>query len=409
MKLFLLSLITLSSLSIYGQNKMMGYKHTSYYSGGSTFNDSLKYNYNSWEGAFNSFEPTLQFNGIVLKYDVPPFFVHCSSEIKIAGFTGNTTQFNTNNVLTNGLVTQSQGANPNSRVVFQYDANYNLLSETIENYTAANGWNPTSITVYSYDALGNVLTIIDSLGYATTPYQYSADSMWYVPGTNQLAKKTSYFHNFGNTAMDPTYKSEIIYAAGNIDYIDNFSYQITGGVWNWTARHLYTYTGIAIDGFKSHQVASNVVNPVHYAEGTFTYTSLNQPYEFIYSDGQGQPAFKEVFAYSADGFLKTKKRYEYNTPGTPTLTENETYYFSSVLDIEELKEIEVSIFPNPTTETLQILSEGNILDLQLYNMKGQLLIQQSTNTVDISRLEAGIYLLKGKTDLGSFSQKIIKL
>jgi hypothetical protein len=41
-------------------------------------------------------------------------------------------------------------------------------------------------------------------------------------------------------------------------------------------------------------------------------------------------------------------------------------------------------------------------------MKGQLVIEQRTDEIDIRHLESGVYILKGTTEHGTFSQKVMK-
>lgn len=73
---------------------------------------------------------------------------------------------------------------------------------------------------------------------------------------------------------------------------------------------------------------------------------------------------------------------------------------------------DVSIYPNPTRETIYVSSknfETNIYKLEVYDLYGKKLLEGSRNTsnINISKLRAGIYLLKIYTDKTNFWVKKI--
>lgn len=82
---------------------------------------------------------------------------------------------------------------------------------------------------------------------------------------------------------------------------------------------------------------------------------------------------------------------------------------------------QILIGPNPSQSFINIaieLRETRSLNLQLYDLQGALIINRNTGeitanqksfTLDISQFSAGTYLLKIQSDLGSYSQKIIKI
>lgn len=69
-----------------------------------------------------------------------------------------------------------------------------------------------------------------------------------------------------------------------------------------------------------------------------------------------------------------------------------------------------SLYPNPTTGfiTLQNLPE-NVINIQIVNVLGQTIAQlKSSISLDLTRLQAGIYYIKFQTPNSIFTQKIIK-
>jgi len=92
----------------------------------------------------------------------------------------------------------------------------------------------------------------------------------------------------------------------------------------------------------------------------------------------------------------------------------DNYYFyktdaAAVNDIEELK---LSVYPNPTSDLVNIKSQSNIETLQVYSLSGKRLIEMSPNTtdvqMDISSLSSGAYLINVTTDESARTIKIIK-
>lgn len=67
------------------------------------------------------------------------------------------------------------------------------------------------------------------------------------------------------------------------------------------------------------------------------------------------------------------------------------------------------LYPNPTTNYINIKTNDAILKAELYNIQGQKVNASfSNNKVDIQNISNGIYFLKLKTDKGTITKKIIK-
>lgn len=91
-----------------------------------------------------------------------------------------------------------------------------------------------------------------------------------------------------------------------------------------------------------------------------------------------------------------------------------TFFFSNLAtSINDIKENSFTIFPNPTKGTIRISSKDEILEIEILNIQGQVVkskIGTSTSeSIDISELNEGIYFLRFKTNEKYFTQKIIKI
>lgn len=88
-------------------------------------------------------------------------------------------------------------------------------------------------------------------------------------------------------------------------------------------------------------------------------------------------------------------------------------FTATVLAVNEAaKKNTVSFYPNPVVDYLYINNDSRIKDVEVYNVSGQKMLNETINaekgSVDMRRAPAGIYILKVNTERGSQSLKIIK-
>ncbi len=85
----------------------------------------------------------------------------------------------------------------------------------------------------------------------------------------------------------------------------------------------------------------------------------------------------------------------------------------AALSANTIEVAEPIIFPNPTSELLQVINLEENAQLQLYDMQGKLVIELNTNNkkaqINMSDLESGVYTLRVNYAEGSASKKVVKL
>ena len=85
---------------------------------------------------------------------------------------------------------------------------------------------------------------------------------------------------------------------------------------------------------------------------------------------------------------------------------------SNTLSVSDFNTINVSLFPNPTTNNISIQSDKQITDVAIYNTLGQTVknaAPQATNfSIETSNLNTGVYFVTLKTDTASKTIKFIK-
>ncbi|MAZ73479.1 MAG: hypothetical protein CMC70_10075 [Flavobacteriaceae bacterium] len=88
-----------------------------------------------------------------------------------------------------------------------------------------------------------------------------------------------------------------------------------------------------------------------------------------------------------------------------------SYSENCVLGIAENELKNFSMYPNPASQQIQIDVPNDLTpkEVKIYSVEGQLLLQSSfNNTIDISTLASGFYILKARFDSGSVNKSFVK-
>jgi surface protein len=81
----------------------------------------------------------------------------------------------------------------------------------------------------------------------------------------------------------------------------------------------------------------------------------------------------------------------------------------STASIEDQTQLDISIYPNPTSDIVYIDGNYTQLKVVIYNILGKEVINKSiTNSIDISQLEKGVYILQLSDGAKLTTQRIIK-
>ncbi len=105
---------------------------------------------------------------------------------------------------------------------------------------------------------------------------------------------------------------------------------------------------------------------------------------------------------------------EYNGSFACSVSKNTCTYESSCVDvnnvsINDLSNNYISVFPNPVSNILNIISTKSILNIRLYNLEGKELFQTNKNFIDMSNYSAGLYMVVIESNMESNKFKILKI
>jgi uncharacterized repeat protein (TIGR01451 family) len=93
----------------------------------------------------------------------------------------------------------------------------------------------------------------------------------------------------------------------------------------------------------------------------------------------------------------------------PAIVTNSTYNINVLLGLDELNS-NVNIFPNPANDYLYITCNSGEGMITLFDLSGKEILKQEmvkNFTLDISSLNAGIYMINIQTPLGNYSKKLV--
>ena len=76
--------------------------------------------------------------------------------------------------------------------------------------------------------------------------------------------------------------------------------------------------------------------------------------------------------------------------------------------LNELNDISVVLYPNPTTETLKVNGEA-ILSMTVLSLNGQVLLQSTSSEITVSNLQSGTYLVQIETEAGTVTKSFVKI
>ncbi|MBI3519049.1 MAG: T9SS type A sorting domain-containing protein [Bacteroidetes bacterium] len=156
----------------------------------------------------------------------------------------------------------------------------------------------------------------------------------------------------------------------------------------------------------------DVITPVNGGVSTLKYTNNSSSTSAVYFSGMfpsGTVNGKLVYF----GFpLETI----YNTTKRDILVGDCWHFFFAnalVTGVNPPERSIFSVYPNPTKGVLNVNSEDELLEMEVFNVQGQLMkhkdCQSFSDSMDLSEFEAGIYFLKCRMAKKTVTQKLMKL
>lgn len=296
------------------------------------------------------------------------------------------------------------------RYFIQYYANhqkYQVLQQVWQN----NQWFNQKKTTYYYNALSLLEEErIEQWDQQLQTWLYDTKVLYTYTQTNNVATESGYVWN--GTAWRPDYRHEYEYdGSGHVTQLTVY----TNDAVNFVpfSRNIYQYDsqGRLIDIIEQSWNGSAFLN-THRTNYIYNYDFLTAEVYYYWSQTYTSWLWAYKTEYNYDlmhGVLMSREFYTYDTNNSVWVPIDKTQYFYSDIDVtrlNELKDINIEIYPNPVVRDLYIFVDDPIKyqKLVITNLHGQ--VVYSTNEihkkqrVDISALQQGIYVCNLETKFG---------
>ena len=306
-----------------------------------------------------------------------------------------------------------------SRYTYEYDFNGNVLEMLYEKWED-DDWSASGRTSYTYngDVLEEMLYQVESDGTWVNRlkyvYNYNGDQWtvltWLWEGNSWTVSFLNTYTRIGNT-------------------IEELMQYMEGGAWQNLALVIETLdfdenvTGLLYQYWDEDELEWVNVDTMSYTfeNGVFTETLLQlcddigwyDAYLYSYEyDGNGNATVGKSFVNDdgnwvpGDGDLEMSYGFNANMEYFYGI-EAEMSYVDLTSVNENAQAVSFEVYPVPAENEIQIQAEG-FQKAEIFTLTGQMLMESEQNTIDVSSLATGIYMLKVYDQTGSSAmQKLV--
>jgi len=297
-------------------------------------------------------------------------------------------------------------------ILYTYDANNNMTSYLHQNWNGTE-WENIWREAYTYDAKNNMTSAVHQ-DWAGDKWETYWQNTYAYDINNNLIHETNYVDNGAELVT-----SEITnyYDAGNKLVRD--STHTWGNSWKYDRQGTYTYdlNGNLIS-WQSQSINEELTENL--TRTLFTYDAANNQTSILrqdWKDNSWVSSGLDRHTYNEDNLL-TNYAYKYwNSEGTMVMDgDSSTYYYHSLnTGIKEVgrNKHNIAVYPNPTGGIFNIESTNAISSFEIYNSFGKLIYsesglnRQAIKRIDLSDYAKGIYFLKIQTITGVATKKLL--
>ncbi|MDX1653127.1 MAG: T9SS type A sorting domain-containing protein [Brumimicrobium sp.] len=408
MKRILLLVMICASTGLVAQKKVTS-KTIQWYSAANTLDyiDSNAYTYASFKGSITANEPEfrLEKDGLVIAWGFYEPTINYTTKENWGNSSYPLYLNQTSNKSYNAFHQCLEEETANSfKILYTYTSQGDIATVT-EQYFTGSVWETYNVKTYEYDAQGRLIHRFLDEYQSGSPIQTKRDTIEYQGSSNNMIRVISYTSTNG-TDFDPTDETINTWSGNTISTVDYFL-DDDGDPVTPLLHYIqgqYQYSGSTLTGLDVYLVSGGVPTTMF---GQFTYTY----------NGQGQltvetaTGFEEritTFTYDTEGFL-TEKEDQVDEGAGFYVRQRERYYYQNTAGLVN-DVIEASVYPVPAENLLTVKTSSVITEMVVYSMDGKKLMSQTgnDNTLDVSGLARGNYILHVFTSEGKASVKFVK-
>lgn len=318
-----------------------------------------------------------------------------------------------------------------TRYSYEYDEDY-LLTRMQEDTKGTNtAWMPYSEYLYEYDYNGNVIEILirdleldedyqrETMTYSGGKLMVDLYQEWDGSNWNNLSKAEYNYYtdeilmviiwNWNGTTWTSDYMYTYTTSGNTYEMLVQY---MQGGAWQNEERVTTTYNedgtkdAVLTEFFETNAWEEAYKDIYHYTNGHF-----DEIMEYFWINGAWTDNGKSTYVYDAHGNSVSGERFCYDGGWNPCYGDlevsfdknNMEYSFSGLsfeatyIDLtgigEEPESGSFTFYPNPVKDVLTIMAD-DFQKAEVYSLTGAKLSETTSNRVDVSGLQVGMYLLK---------------
>ena len=332
------------------------------------------------------------------------------------------------------------------RVTYEYDENeYYLNFEHYETFWDGI-WQEYEIISYEYDFNGNVIEMLvtdfdgeEWYDMARASFTYDGDQVseviiqYFEDGEWVNEEKSVYTYNGDNWTIlywdwnGTTWSSSELYTYNkSAESIELLIQYMQGGAWQNDEQQFFTLdfdehvTSILVQDWQNNvwvndsRITYDFNNGVFDAKIEESWTGSDweatTKYSYTYDNGNAINGSCKVFDGEAfvpgDGDIEMAYDYSANSLSFYGNEVNMTYIDITGVN-ENAQVVNFTVYPTPAENDIQIQAEG-FQKAEIFTLTGQMMLESVQNTINVSGLASGIYLLKVYDQTGnSATQKLV--
>lgn len=332
------------------------------------------------------------------------------------------------------------------RVTYEYDENeYYLNFEHYETFWDGI-WQEYEIISYEYDFNGNVLEMLVSdfdgeewHDMARASFTYAGDQVseaiiqYFEDGEWVNEEKAVYTYNGDNWTIlywewnGTTWSSSELYTYNKSpESIELLIQYMQGGAWQNDEQQFFTLdfdehvTSILVQDWQNNAWVNDSRITYDFANGVFDTKiedywngsdwEVTKKYSYTYDNGNAINGSCKVFDGEAfvpgDGDIEMAYGYSSNSVSFYGYEVNMSYIDITGVN-ENTQAVSFTVYPTPAENEIQIQAEG-FQKAEIFTLTGQMLMESEQNSMNVSGLATGIYMLKVYDQTGnSAMQKFV--
>ena len=331
------------------------------------------------------------------------------------------------------------------RATYEYDEyDYYLSTEVYEVFWDEN-WLAYEMITYDYDFNGNVLEMLvqdfdgeEWIDMAKASFAYEDDLVseviiqYWEDGEWVNVEKAVYNYNGDTWTIlywdwnGTTWSSNELYTYNkSAESIELLIQYMQGGAWQNDEKQFFTLdfdehvTSILVQEWENNVWVNDNRIAYDYSNGVFDSKTeelwdgsewvTTTKYSYLYDNGNAISGSCKVFDGNdfvvGDGEIEMAYGYSADTKSFYGYEVNMTYVDPT--SVNESTSVNFKVYPVPAENEIQIQAEG-FQKAEIFTLTGQMLMESEQNSVNVSSLASGIYMLKVYDQTGnSATQKLV--